>query len=141
MTHGDLLEGRPAAARGGAQRRPAPVSDALPGPVDGAAPATPAWDLTITVRCGDPRPLLQIGGELDHGCAPLVAAMVDHVEAVHGRPVLVDLTGVPYADTHGLAPLLRKGVEIRRTSRQVHRLLRLLLLDPGERPLTVSSPA
>ncbi|WP_075014991.1 STAS domain-containing protein [Geodermatophilus obscurus] len=92
------------------------------------------WDLEVTVRCGGTWPVLQIDGELDHGCAPLVAAMVDHVETVYGRPVAVDLTGVPYVDTHGLAPLLRDGVVIRRTSSQVQRLLRLLGVTDADEP-------
>ncbi|SFO76035.1 anti-anti-sigma factor [Geodermatophilus dictyosporus] len=106
--------------------------------------AASGWDLEVTVRREGPGPVLRIDGDLDLGCAPLVTAMVDHAAAVYGRPVAVDLTGVAYADTHGLAPLLRAGVVIRRTSPQVQRLLRLLGLAVGagpSRPVPVPVPS
>ncbi len=108
----------------------------------GQASAAAAWDFRVTVRNEGSRPVVHIEGELDHDCAPLVTAMVEHVETLHGRPVRVDLTGVPYADTHGLAPLLQEGVVISRTSPEVHRLLRLLgLADPDGRSRPAAAPS
>lgn len=101
--------------------------------------ADPDGDLTVTVERRRDGPLLRVTGELDVYGAPLVAAMVEHA-AADGFPVHVDLSGVSFVDSHGLAPLLRSGVLIRWASAPVRRLLRLLGLPYPEsvRPLLLA---
>lgn len=71
---------------------------------------------------------MAVTGELDVSGASLLEAVLQHVRerCDDGAPVPVDLGGVRYADTHGLAPVLDGAVHIRSASSAVRRVLRLL---------------
>ncbi len=73
-----------------------------------------------------PRPLITVSGVLDMSGACLLSAMLQHVRQTEGEPVEVDLGGVDYADSHGLAPLLDGRVTIHRASPMVRRLFAAL---------------
>ena len=94
--------------------------------------------LTIQVQRGHSRPVVSLHGELDAVGEPLFAAVLDHVLSTDGPQVLVDLRGVPFADTHGLGPALRRGVAIVDASPRVRRLLAIIgAPPPGHVPVPV----
>jgi anti-anti-sigma factor len=89
----------------------------------------------VTVDRSSRRPVIVVAGELDAAGASLLRAVIDHVrEQGAVGPVQLDLGAVRYADTHGLAPVLDGGTEIRAASMAVRRVLHLLGL-PGPRPV------
>ena len=106
--------------------------------VDGStAPA-----LVIEVRQDLHRPLVTVSGELDVTSVGLVTAMLEHVR--RGRRtsrgeadvVHLDLSGVTFADSHGLAPALDGRTRVVAASapvRRVRRLLRELADGPAPR--------
>jgi anti-anti-sigma factor len=107
--------------------------------------------LTVDVQPEAPdsgRVGLRLAGELDVTSSPLLQAVIDQVLAP-GRErcthLMIDMSGVSFADASGLSPILmaravlaRRGaqVELRHSRRSVIRLLRQLGLedlyaDPG----------
>ena len=102
--------------------------DVMPSPGPRPHPATTApGDDTLRIdvrRCGA-APVVEVHGDLDVAGAPLLRAITEHV-AVDGTPVAVDLSGVSFADSHGLAPVLTRDVVLVAVSAPVRRLLRLL---------------
>lgn len=93
----------------------------------------------MQVRQDLPRPLVSVAGELDVASVGLLAAMLDYVRRSvdrHGRATValddidVDLTGVTFADSHGLAPLLDSPARIVGASGAVRRVLVLLRQEP-----------
>jgi anti-anti-sigma factor len=119
----------------------------------GGAPAGTAWawhhaqevgtdtspgapgEFTVCVDRSRPRPVVKVTGDLDVSGASLLSAMLDHVRETEGRTAVVDLTGVDYVDSHGLAPVLDGDAAICGASPLVTRLLELL-----SRPLPVTAP-
>ena len=109
--------------------------------------------LVVEVRQDLPRPLVTVAGELDLDSAGLLTAMLDHVRrrhrmqrsAVRRDEVDVDLAGITFADSHGLAPVLDDRVRVVAASQPVGRLLRLLrdptLSDPRRLPRSESRTA
>lgn len=89
--------------------------------------------VTIVVHRGSRRPVVAVHGELDAVGEPLLSAVLEHVAATDGTPVLADLSGVPLADTHGLQPALRRDVVIVDASARVRRLLAALGAPPPRR--------
>lgn len=87
---------------------------------------TDTAEIDVRVSRGRSRATMTVSGALDMRGAALVSAMLDHVEESAGRSADVDLTGVTYADSHGLAPLLDGQVTIQRASPVVRRLLSAL---------------
>jgi anti-anti-sigma factor len=86
--------------------------------------------------------VVRLDGELDITSSPLLQTVVDQVLAARRQPpcqhLVVDMSGVGFADASGLSPLLlaravlarRSGsVELRHCRRGVLRLLRLLGLE------------
>lgn len=90
--------------------------------------------VAVTVDRRSRRPVVIVSGELDASGAPLLEAVLQHVtdQSPRGR-VLVDLGAVEFADTHGLAPVLDRGTEVRAASTAVRRVLRVLGI-PAPRP-------
>ncbi len=85
---------------------------------------------------------LRLGGELDVTSSPLLQTVIDQVLAPRRTPMcsrlVVDMSGVSFADASGLCPLLlaramlaRRGgqVELRHCRRGVQRVLHVLGLD------------
>ena len=119
----------------------------------GGAPAGTAWarhhahevgtdttsdapdEFTVCVDRSRPRPVVSVTGALDVSGAALLSAMLDHVREMEGRTAVVDLTGVDYVDSHGLAPVLDGDATVCGASPLVARLLELL-----SRPLPVTAP-
>ena len=62
--------------------------------------------MLVDVRRTSPRPLVIVRGELDVSGASLLTAVLEHVQERGDEGVDVDLSGVTFADTHGLAPVL-----------------------------------
>lgn len=98
--------------------------------------------LAVDVRSEGSTVQVRLDGELDITSSPLLQAVVD--QALHARRVplcerlVVDMSGVGFADASGISPLLlarallarRDGVvELRHCRRGVRRLLRVLGLD------------
>lgn len=99
--------------------------------------------LVVEVRQDLPRPRIEVAGELDLDSAGLLTAMLEHVRRRRQRPgtadlhrgtVDVDLAGVTFADSHGIAPVLDSRTRIVATSEPVRRLLHLLH-EPSRAPL------
>ncbi len=105
-------------------------------------------DLSVDVRPDGDTVHVRLDGELDITSSPLLQAVIEQAVAPRRRPqcrsLLVDMSGVGFADASGLAPLLmaravltRRGgtIELRHCRRTVLRLLRLLgvseLADPA----------
>ncbi|RFU22541.1 STAS domain-containing protein [Geodermatophilus marinus] len=106
----------------------------------GAAP----WSegLSAEIRTGPTGPVVVVRGELDAAGERLLTAVLEYLAAVEGGPVAVDLRAVPFADTHGLAPLLRPGVVLVAASPEVTRLLALMGAPPPRGgPPVPSTPA
>ncbi len=86
--------------------------------------------------------MVRLEGELDITSAPLLEAVVTQVLAARRDPVcrllMLDMSGVLFADASGISPILlaratlcRRGgrIELRHCRRAVLRLLRLLGLE------------
>jgi anti-anti-sigma factor len=95
--------------------------------------------LAVDVRPDGATVVVRLDGELDSTSMPLLQAVVDQVLAARRRPpcthLVVDMSGVGFADASGISPLLlaraivaRRGgrVELRHCRRAVLRLVRLL---------------
>ncbi|MDT0277887.1 hypothetical protein [Blastococcus goldschmidtiae] len=80
------------------------------------------------------QPLVVVSGELDLAGKDLLEALLAHVRASSSGPIEVDLGRVPFADTHGLEPVLGPDVVVVAASPAVTRLLRHL-----DVPLRLSS--
>jgi anti-anti-sigma regulatory factor len=118
--------------RAAADRRSAPVADLPPwgGPrADGSLDA-----LRVEVCRRPAGTVVTVHGELDAAGEPLLTAVIEYVSRTEGGRVAVDLTGVPYADTHGLLAVLRRGVVVVAASRRVDRLLSMLGAPDGGTP-------
>lgn len=100
--------------------RPAPAAGGL-------ASDSPCAQVVVDVRRGRQGPVLIVSGELDISSAPLLRAMLDHLDS-QGRAVQVevDLRAVSFADSHGLQPLLDRRVTVRSVSPAIGRVLLLL---------------
>ena len=92
-------------------------------------------ELSVDVRRDAGRPVVTVAGELDLAGAGLVTAMLDHVRrrqsgparAVGRREVVdVDLAGVTFVDSHGLASVVDDRTRVVASSEPVRRLLRLV---------------
>ncbi len=98
--------------------------------------------LAVDVRPDGATVTVRLDGDLDITSSPLLQAVVDQALAARRVPVctrlVVDMSGVGFADASGISPLLlaravlvrRSGsIELRRCRRSVLRLLRLLALE------------
>ena len=98
--------------------------------------------LAVDVRPDGPTVTVRLEGELDMTSSPLLQAVVDQALAARRAPLctrlVVDMSGVGFADASGISPLLlaravlakRSGtIELRRCRRAVLRLVRLLDLE------------
>jgi anti-anti-sigma factor len=98
--------------------------------------------LAVDVRPEGQRVEVRLDGELDITSSPLLQTVVEQVLAARREPrcthLVVDMSGVGFADASGISPLLlaravlaRRGgrVELRFCRRGVLRLLRVLGLD------------
>ena len=96
-------------------------------------------DLSVDVQQDGGEVQVRLDGELDVTSVPLLQTVVEQAIAPRRRPpcqkLIVDMSGVDFADASGLSPLLmaravlrRRGgnVELRHCRRAVLRLLRLL---------------
>lgn len=106
--------------------------------------------LAVDVRPDGSTVVVRLDGELDITSSPLLQAVVDQALAARRSPVcehlVVDMSGVGFADASGISPLLlarallaRRGgtIELRHCRRAVLRLLRLLDLQgmlPADTP-------
>jgi anti-anti-sigma factor len=106
--------------------------------------------LSVDVRPDGPTVLIRLDGDLDITSSPLLQAVVDQALAARRTPLcqrlVVDMSGVVFADASGMSPLLmaramlvKRGgsVELQHCRRAVLRLLRLLdvldlVVDSGE---------
>ena len=104
---------------------PPPADSTLHGPAG----------LSVEIRRSGARPVVVVAGELDLSGRDLLEALLGHVRAGSRQPVAVDLAQVPFADTHGLEPVLEPDVVVVAASPAVTRLLRHLEILTG-RPLT-----
>ncbi|MCF6745481.1 STAS domain-containing protein [Blastococcus sp. KM273128] len=107
----------PAAAR--RRRRAVP-------PHEGSVPRERVGELSLEVRRAGERPVIVVSGELDMVGRELLEAVLAHVRSTHAGAVAVDLSGVSYANSHGLAPALDGDVVLVAASPWVSRLLRLM---------------
>ncbi|WP_406391528.1 STAS domain-containing protein [Streptomyces sp. NBC_00887] len=62
--------------------------------------------LTITVQHAATGPVLEITGDLDHGTAPELRQVVDHLTLAGGQLLVLDLTGLEFMDSSGITALL-----------------------------------
>ncbi len=98
--------------------------------------------LAVDVRSDDTTVHVRLDGELDITTSPLLETVVEQALQARRRPrctrLVVDMSGVGFADASGMSPLLmaravlaRRGghVELRHCRRGVLRLLRLLAVD------------
>lgn len=85
-------------------------------------------ELAVEVCQGLAKPLVVVTGDLDIASAPLLAAVLEHVlrAQIQAVGVDVDLSGVSFADSHGLAPVLDTAVQVSAASGAVRRVLELL---------------
>jgi anti-anti-sigma factor len=95
--------------------------------------------LALDVRPDGPTVQVRLDGDLDITSSPLLQAVIDQALAARRAPacerLVVDMSGVVFADASGISPLLmarallaRRGgaVELHHCRRAVLRLLRLL---------------
>ena len=98
--------------------------------------------LAVDVRPEGQTVTVRLDGDLDITSSPLLQAVVDQALAARREPIctrlVVDMSGVGFADASGISPLLlaramlakRSGsIELRRCRRSVLRLVRLLDLE------------
>jgi anti-anti-sigma factor len=98
--------------------------------------------LAVDVRPEGATVLVRLDGELDITSSPLLQTVVEQVLAARRHPLctnlVVDMSGVGFADASGISPLLlaravlarRSGhIELRHCRRGVLRLVRLLDLQ------------
>lgn len=98
--------------------------------------------LAVDVRPEGSTVHIRLDGELDITSSPLLQAVVDQALQARRVPIcehlVVDMSGVGFADASGISPLLlarallaRRGgaVELRHCRRGVRRLVRVLGLD------------
>ena len=108
--------------------------------------------LVVEVRQDLPRPRVEVAGELDLDSAGLLTAMLDHVRRsrqragtadLHRGEVDVDLSGVTFADSHGIAPVLDGRPRVVAASEPARRVLALLGEPAGApvRPQAQPRPA
>ena len=99
--------------------------------------------LSVDVREDVGRPVVTVAGELDLAGAGLVTAMLDHVRRRRSGPgraadrweeVDVDLAGVTFVDSHGLASVVDGRTRVVAASEPVRRLRRLLADVARTRP-------
>jgi anti-anti-sigma regulatory factor len=83
-------------------------------------------ELSLEVRRDGRRPVIAVSGELDLVGMELLEAVLAHVRSGHDGVVAVDLSGVSFANSHGLSPVLDGDVVLVAASPQVCRLLRLM---------------
>ncbi len=106
--------------------------------------------LAVDVHPDGPTVRVRLDGDLDITSSPLLQAVVDQAVAARRTPLcqrlVVDMSGVVFADASGMSPLLmaramlaKRGgsVELQHCRRAVLRLLRLLdvldlVVDTGE---------
>lgn len=122
----------------------------MPRPDRGAAARTAVEqhaaqpELSVVVRQDVAQPVVSVAGELDLAGAGLVTAVLDHLHRRRARParaggrreqVDVDLAGVTFVDSHGLAAVVDGRTRIVASSEPVRRLQRLLddVTGPGRR--------
>jgi anti-anti-sigma regulatory factor len=98
---------------------------ALP-PHDGSVPRGYVGELSLEVRREGGQPVLAVSGELDTVGRELLDAMLAHVRSTHDGVVGVDLSGVSFADSHGVRAALDDDVRLVAASPAVLRLLRLM---------------
>ncbi|WP_166532509.1 STAS domain-containing protein [Blastococcus xanthinilyticus] len=89
-------------------------------------PGADATALSVEVRRDGDRPVVAASGELDVLGRELLDAVLSHVRETHSGVVAVDLSGVSFVDSHGLAPALGADVVLVAASPPVCRLLRLM---------------
>jgi anti-anti-sigma factor len=121
---------RPLGTPSGSRRRSRRPGAAARPPAARHVEPVETGELSVTIVHERERSVVQVSGELDAYGAPLVTALIEHARSARGRPVVADLGGVGFCDSHGLAPLLGAGVHIEWASPRVRRVLRLLEL-PG----------
>ena len=98
--------------------------------------------LAVDVHPDGARVVVRVVGELDITTSPLLQTVVEQVLAARREPLctalVVDMSGVGFADASGISPILlaratlaRRGghVELRHCRRGVLRLVRLLGLE------------
>jgi anti-anti-sigma factor len=98
--------------------------------------------LAVDVRPDGHTVTVRLDGDLDITSSPLLQAVVDQALAARRTPLctrlVIDMSGVGFADASGISPLLlarallakRSGaVELRRCRRSVLRLVRVLDLE------------
>ncbi|NEK84520.1 STAS domain-containing protein [Blastococcus saxobsidens] len=123
--------GTPDRRRAAIRPRPRVVAQPCPRSVPEREQAAMALD----VEWDGPRPVVVVSGELDLVGGDLLAAVLDHVRSSRAELVAVDLSGVTFVDTHGLAPAMQPDVVLVDPSRVVCRLLSLMgLPDPADGP-------
>lgn len=119
--------------------RPRTTGPAQPVPVpDGRSAACDG--MLVDVRRTSPRPLVIVRGELDVSGACLLTAVLEHVQERGDDGVDVDLSGVTFADTHGLAPVLDGPAVVVATSPAVRRVLDALAPAARGVPLRCARP-
>ena len=109
--------------------------------------------LAVDVRPDGQTITVRLDGDLDITSSPLLQAVVDQALVARREPVctrlVVDMSGVGFADASGISPLLlaramlakRSGtVELRRCRRSVLRLVRLLDLEDMLAPEETAPP-
>lgn len=94
--------------------------------------------VTATVELGDGHVVIRVGGEVDMATAPVLAEALDRAFA-EGNParVVVDLTGVSFFASSGLALLAQTSARARDTGTDV-----VVVVAPGgatERSITVTA--
>lgn len=87
-------------------------------------------DLDITSREGDEGSTLEVRGQLDMESSPDLKRAID-VALGKGRELRVDLSGVEYVDSSGIAVLIEGYKKALRRSK------RFILVDPNPRVLAV----
>ncbi len=88
--------------------------------------------LAITVSREDSRVVLTVAGEIDMTSVPTLKARLNHVLADSSESVVVDLVGVTFMDSSGLAALIsarqhlagtRRTLSVRNPTPMVEKLL------------------
>ncbi|MFF1832989.1 STAS domain-containing protein [Streptomyces sp. NPDC058231] len=94
--------------------------------------------LTITARDAATGPVLEITGELDHTTAPELRQAADRLTLVTGQLLVLDLAGMEFCDSSGIAALLAArnlateqsaGIALTAVPANTVRILRLVGLD------------